>query len=103
MLSLKFFLGLGRNAEHVREDARGTLFLKDEVGEMYLLGSKTRMERGVLDEDDLPLLRNKIRPDPPVLPARTALELDRLSGHKLRQLLVGSPSSDEKERIAEID
>jgi len=43
-----------------REDARGHLFLIDNVGESYYLDGDVNNERPVVDEDDLPLFHSLV-------------------------------------------
>jgi len=92
--------------ENVVQDAKGNLYAKDSAGELYYLyGDYT--ERQVLDDDDdMPILVNKIRKDPPALPLETVEELNLLSEGKLKHLLAGSPSgewSQETERVLEVE
>lgn len=92
--------------ENVVQDAKGNMFAKDETGELYYLYGELPERQVLDDDDDMPLLVNKIRKDPPALPLETTEELNRLSEGKLKHLLAGSPSGDwtqETERILQVD
>lgn len=86
---------------NVRQDAKGNIFLKDELGDYYYLKGHVP-ERHVVDEENFPLLLGKIRKDAPVVPYEVAEEINRLSDGKLKHLLSGSPSgawTQETERV----
>lgn len=87
--------------ENVRQDAKGNIFLKDEVNDFYYLKG-CLPERPVVDEENLPLLISKVRKDVPAVPYEVAETLNELSDGKLKHLLIGSASGNwtqETERV----
>lgn len=70
-------------------------------GQLFYLGGKVD-ERPIVDDADKPLMQSLIRRDVPAISDAELEELDKLSGGKLRHLLIGSPSglswTDEVER-----
>lgn len=91
-------------SDHVVEDARGNLHVKDRSGDLYYLaGPGLQHEKPMVDEFGLPLVVNRVRKDPPDLPLQEFDWLNALSDGKLKHQLIGSPSgtnwSAETERL----
>ncbi|VDO81288.1 unnamed protein product [Soboliphyme baturini] len=73
---------------------------------MYYLRGNVPEHPIINDYDEYPLFLSILRKDPPVAPLQVSLEVNKLSGGKLKHLLAGSPSgewSQETERILEVD
>jgi hypothetical protein len=72
-------------------DAKGNVFCEDDNGRHFYVHGKVN-ERATVCDDDKPLMTSTIRRDVPAMNEVEFERIDRLSGGKLRHLLVGSPS-----------
>lgn len=66
------------------------MHVEDDNGRMFYVGGCVN-ERAAVDEDDKPLVLSTIRREIPQMDDLEFERLDKLSGGKLRHLLVGSP------------
>lgn len=77
--------------EHVYIDAKGNAHVEDDHGRLFYIAGKVN-ERATVCDDDKPIVTSLIRREVPAMDDVEFERLDRLSGGKLRHLLVGSPS-----------
>ncbi|CAJ0598701.1 unnamed protein product [Cylicocyclus nassatus] len=78
----------------VIEDAKGNMFAEDENGRLFYINGNVN-ERPVVDDNDKPIVTSTIRREIPAMSDEEFDKIDRLSGGKLRHLLLGSPSGYE--------
>ncbi|KRY77426.1 Protein disulfide-isomerase [Trichinella pseudospiralis] len=91
--------------ENVYQDAKGNVFLKDYIDELYYLAGNIP-EQASLADDEMPIFVSQIRKDVPCLPDEVIEEVNGLSDGKLKHLLAGSPSgewSQETERVLQVE
>ncbi|KAK6060230.1 hypothetical protein COOONC_02117 [Cooperia oncophora] len=79
---------------NVVEDAKGNLFAEDDNGRLFYIGGNVN-ERPAVCDNDKPIMTSTIRREIPKMSDEEFERIDRLSGGKLRHLLVGSPSGYE--------
>lgn len=79
---------------NVVEDAKGNIFAEDDNGRLFYIGGNVN-ERPAVCDNDKPIMTSTIRREIPKLSDEEFEKIDRLSGGKLRHLLVGSPSGYE--------
>ncbi|KAL6727338.1 hypothetical protein Aduo_009226 [Ancylostoma duodenale] len=79
---------------NVIEDAKGNMFAEDENGRLFYVGGNVN-ERPAVCDNDKPIMTSTIRREIPAMSDEEFDKIDRLSGGKLRHLLVGSPSGYE--------
>lgn len=69
----------------------GNCHAEDDNGRLFYLHGCVN-ERPTVDDNDLPIVESTIRREIPAISDAEFEKLDKLSGGKLRHLLVGSPS-----------
>ncbi|KAK5980352.1 hypothetical protein GCK32_004653 [Trichostrongylus colubriformis] len=79
---------------NVIEDAKGNLFAEDDNGRLFYIRGNVN-ERPAVCDNDKPIMTSTIRREIPKMSDEEFERIDRLSGGKLRHLLVGSPSGYE--------
>uniref|UniRef100_A0A1I8ADP1 ATP synthase subunit s-like protein n=1 Tax=Steinernema glaseri TaxID=37863 RepID=A0A1I8ADP1_9BILA len=88
--------------DRVLLDARGNAHVEDDNGRLFYVAGSVN-ERVTVCDEDMPLMTSTVRREIPAMPDVEFERLDRLSGGKLRHLLVGSPSgyswTDQAEKI----
>ncbi|KAK0417347.1 hypothetical protein QR680_012955 [Steinernema hermaphroditum] len=88
--------------DRVLLDAKGNAHVEDDNGRLFYVAGTVNERVSVCDED-LPLMTSTVRREIPAMDDLEFERLDRLSGGKLRHLLVGSPSgyswNDQVEKI----
>ncbi|TKR78201.1 hypothetical protein L596_019049 [Steinernema carpocapsae] len=88
--------------DRVLLDARGNMHVEDDNGRLFYVAGSVN-ERVTVCDEDKPLVTSTVRREVPTMEDAEFERLDRLSGGKLRHLLVGSPSgyswSDQVEKI----
>uniref|UniRef100_A0A0N5A9C0 ATP synthase subunit s-like protein n=1 Tax=Syphacia muris TaxID=451379 RepID=A0A0N5A9C0_9BILA len=77
--------------ERVYIDAKGNVHAEDDNGRLFYIAGRVN-ERPAVCDDDKPLMTSLVRREIPAMDDLEFERLDRLSGGKLRHLLVGSPS-----------
>uniref|UniRef100_A0A7E4VU30 ATP synthase subunit s-like protein n=1 Tax=Panagrellus redivivus TaxID=6233 RepID=A0A7E4VU30_PANRE len=77
--------------ERVLIDAKGNCHAEDDNGRLFYIHGSIN-ERAAVDDNDKPLVTTTIRREIPAMDDAEFDRLDKLSGGKLRHLLVGSPS-----------
>uniref|UniRef100_A0A915BYR8 ATP synthase subunit s-like protein n=1 Tax=Parascaris univalens TaxID=6257 RepID=A0A915BYR8_PARUN len=77
--------------DRVLIDAKGNAYAEDDNGRLFYIAGKVNERPAVCDEDK-PLMTSTIRREIPEMSDVEFERLDKLSGGKLRHLLVGSPS-----------
>uniref|UniRef100_A0A0M3IIE3 ATP synthase subunit s-like protein n=1 Tax=Ascaris lumbricoides TaxID=6252 RepID=A0A0M3IIE3_ASCLU len=77
--------------DRVLIDAKGNAYAEDDNGRLFYIAGKVNERPAVCDEDK-PLMTSTIRREIPEMDDMEFERLDKLSGGKLRHLLVGSPS-----------
>ncbi|RCN25418.1 hypothetical protein ANCCAN_25211 [Ancylostoma caninum] len=70
------------------------MFAEDENGRLFYVGGNVN-ERPAVCDNDKPIMTSTIRREIPAMSDEEFDKIDRLSGGKLRHLLVGSPSGYE--------
>uniref|UniRef100_A0A914CAB4 ATP synthase subunit s-like protein n=1 Tax=Acrobeloides nanus TaxID=290746 RepID=A0A914CAB4_9BILA len=76
--------------ERVVLDAKGNAHMEDDNGRLFYVAGCVN-ERPAVNEEDQPIMQSTIRREIPKMDDVEFERLDRLSGGKLRHLLVGSP------------
>ena len=94
--------------KRVVEDAVGNIHAVDDNGHFYNIGGRIDkilevkrelhemtqyLQKSLVDDWDRPIITSHIRKDVPNMPLADLLRLDRLSRHRIKHLLLGSPSS----------
>uniref|UniRef100_A0AC34Q643 Mitochondrial ATP synthase regulatory component factor B n=1 Tax=Panagrolaimus sp. JU765 TaxID=591449 RepID=A0AC34Q643_9BILA len=77
--------------DRVLIDAKGNCHAEDDNGRLFYLHGCVN-ERPTVDDNDLPIVESTIRREIPAMSDVEFEKLDKLSGGKLRHLLLGSPS-----------
>lgn len=101
LTSLKREMKLLEN-DRIVIDAKGNAHAEDDNGRLFYVSGRVN-ERATVCDEDKPLVTSLIRREIPEMDGVEFERLDKLSGGKLRHLLVGSPSgyswSDQVETI----